>query len=67
LSFNQINIPLLTLSLLPCSHNIQQLKVHYIILFSYIDKLFQYFSFSNIFISSPTSHCPFRQTHYIYI
>jgi hypothetical protein len=44
--FNQINP--ITYSLSPCSSNIQQLIVQYIILYSYIYiyRLFQYFSFS---------------------
>jgi hypothetical protein len=36
--------PLLTLSLSPCSPNVQQLTVQYIMLYSYIDGLFQYFN-----------------------
>jgi hypothetical protein len=50
-------------SLSPCSSNIQQLTVQCIILYSHIDGLFQYFSFSNIFFTSPISSSPLRQTH----
>jgi hypothetical protein len=51
--FNWINpfTPLLTLSLSPCSPNIQQLTVWNIVLYSYMDGLFQYFSFSNSFFN----------------
>jgi hypothetical protein len=35
----------------------------HIILHSYIDQLFQYFSFANIFFPSTTSCIPFKQTH----
>jgi hypothetical protein len=37
---------------------IQQLTVHYIILYSYVDGMFQYFSFSNIFFLSPSLESP---------
>jgi hypothetical protein len=56
----------LTLSPLTCSFsvtmlpNIQQHTVQCTILYSYIDGLFQYFSFSNIFFTFPTSHSPLR-------
>jgi hypothetical protein len=42
----------------PFFPNIQQLTIQYIILYSYTDELFQYFSFSNIFFLSPTSFSP---------
>jgi hypothetical protein len=64
--------PLLTHCLSPCSPNIQQwiqLNIQFnvcIISYSYIDELFQYFSFSNIFFLYPTSLCPLRQTHYLF-
>jgi hypothetical protein len=61
--FNQINRPLLILFLSPCSPNIQQLMVQYVLLHSYVDGLFQYFSFSYNFFLSPTSCNPFRQMH----
>jgi hypothetical protein len=47
--FYQINPPLVALCLLPFSHNIQQLTVQYIRLYSYVHESFQYFSFSNSF------------------
>jgi hypothetical protein len=56
---------LLTLSLSPCSPHIQQLTVQCIILYSYIDGLFQYFSFSNIFFLSSISQNSLRQTNTI--
>jgi hypothetical protein len=48
--FNQMNPPItcsFSITMLPL--NIQQLKAQYVILHSYIDRMFQYFSFSNIF------------------
>jgi hypothetical protein len=47
--------PLHTHRLSPCSPNTQQVTVQYIISYSCIDRLFQYFSFLNIFFLSPTS------------
>jgi hypothetical protein len=60
LCFNQINsLPLfLTPPLSPCSGNIQQRTIQCIILYSYIDCLFQCFSFSNIFFISPPPSVP---------
>jgi hypothetical protein len=46
----KLTTPLLTLFLSPCSPNIQHVTVQYIILYSYIDGLFQYFSFSKNYI-----------------
>jgi hypothetical protein len=46
---------LLSHSLSSCSPNIQQLAVQYIVLYSYIDQLFQYISFSSIFLPLPSS------------
>jgi hypothetical protein len=54
--------PLLTHFLSPCSPNTQQFTGPWIMFYSYVDGLFQYFSFSNNFLS-PTSHSPLRQTH----
>jgi hypothetical protein len=51
--------PLLTHSLSPKS---QQFSVQCIMVYSYVDSLFQYFSFSNIFFLSPTSHSHFRHS-----
>jgi hypothetical protein len=45
--------PLLTHSLSPCSPNIHQFAVQCIILYSYIDGLLQYFSFTNIYFLPP--------------
>jgi hypothetical protein len=52
LYFNKINPQLFTLSLSPCSLILQQLTVHYVMLYSYIyiyipyiNGMFQYFSF----------------------
>jgi hypothetical protein len=50
--FNQITHLLFTLSLSPCSTNIQELTVQYVTLYLYINGLFQYFSLSNIFFTS---------------
>jgi hypothetical protein len=38
-------------------------SIQFSALYSYIDGLFQYFSFSNIFFTYPTSCSPFRQAH----
>jgi hypothetical protein len=54
--------PLLTYSLSLRSPNIQQLTIQCIILYSYIDGFFQYFSFSNIFFLFPTFCSVLRQT-----
>jgi hypothetical protein len=55
--FNQINpLSLFTLSLWPCSPNIQQCIGQYYI-------LLQYFSLSKIFFPSTAFLSPFRQTH----
>jgi hypothetical protein len=60
----ELTYPLfITLSLSPCSCNIQQLTIQSIMLCSYIDGLFQYFSLSAIFFSSPASCSSLRQTH----
>jgi hypothetical protein len=53
--------PLLPHSQSPCSPNIQQLTVQHIVLYSDIDG-FQYFSFFNIFFTSPASCSPLRKT-----
>jgi hypothetical protein len=52
-----------TLCLSPYFPNIQQLTEQCIILYSYIDGLFQYFSFSIIFFPSTASYSLLRQTH----
>jgi hypothetical protein len=57
---------LFTHSLSPCFPNIQQLTVQCIILYSFIDELFQYFSFSNIFLSLPPK-ITFFECHVFFI
>jgi hypothetical protein len=54
--------PLFTLALLPI---IQQLTVHYLTLSSFIDGMFQKFSFSNILFPSPASCSPLRLSNTI--
>jgi hypothetical protein len=51
----------LTLSLPPCTPIIQQLTVHFFILSSYTDAMFQNFLFSKILFPSPASHSPFER------
>jgi hypothetical protein len=57
------SLPLLTHSLAPRSLNIQQLTVQCITLYSYMDGLFQYFSFFNIFFISPAFWISLILTH----
>jgi hypothetical protein len=58
--------PLLLLYFLSaCSSNSQQFTVQCKILYSYIDGLFWYFSFFNIFFLVHTSHSSLRQTNTI--
>jgi hypothetical protein len=72
-SYLTILPPLLTLSLSPCSPNIQQLMVCYIILYSYIDECFNIFhSLTFSFPLSPpdntlTQSCSLTIYVYIYI